>query len=199
MEGAPQGRCPVRFPLLPACLPACMRPCSVASLLPANLSHCQICSSKGSWRACHKPRPVPELKGGGACTCRCAIGANPKSCVCTPPHRRKKYAAVSPSAFGINSGKKRIVVIRAGGPILGGGGAPSGGQIKADAVIKQMRAVEKDKVRGRRHLSLSYATANYSSISAIPVTQLTSAALYPSGSTLRVTGYKIRKLALGEC
>ena len=54
---------------------------------------------------------------------------------------------MSPGAFGINTGKKRIVVIRAGGPILGGGGAPSGGQIKADAVIKQLRAVEKDKAR----------------------------------------------------
>lgn len=53
---------------------------------------------------------------------------------------------MSPSAFGINKGKKRIAVIRAGGPILAGGGSGSGGQIKADTVIKQLRAVEKDKV-----------------------------------------------------
>lgn len=58
---------------------------------------------------------------------------------------RKKYAKVSPSAFGLNKGKKRIAVIRAGGAIVGGGGGGSG-QIKADDVIKQLRQVEKDKV-----------------------------------------------------
>ena len=75
---------------------------------------------------------------------------------------------MSPGAFGINRGKKRIVVIRAGGPILGGGGAPSGGQIKADAVIKQMRAVEKDKVRRRqRSCVASVCYAEVLSVSAV--------------------------------
>ena len=59
---------------------------------------------------------------------------------------RKRYAKVSPGAFGLNKGKKRIAVIRAGGAIVGGGGGGGGGQIKADAVIRQLRRVEKDKV-----------------------------------------------------
>ncbi len=53
---------------------------------------------------------------------------------------------MSPSAFGLNKGKKRIAVIRAGGAIVGGGGGGGSGQIKADDVIKQLRQVEKDKV-----------------------------------------------------
>jgi ClpP class serine protease len=95
---------------------------------------------------------MTEVNTGEARTRRCAISPDPNAAA--SPLRRKKYAAVSPGAFGINRGKKRIVVIRAGGPILGGGGAPSGGQIKADAVIKQMRAVEKDKVHFPRPVML---------------------------------------------
>jgi hypothetical protein len=102
----------------------------------------------------HKPLLVTELKHRQSVHAQmCHQPKPPHSCTRTPLHR-KKYAAVSPGAFGINRGKKRIVVIRAGGPILGGGGAPSGGQIKADAVIRQMRAVEKDKVRFPRPVVL---------------------------------------------
>ena len=35
----------------------------------------------------------------------------------------KKYASVSPTAFGI-VGRKRLAVIRAAGPIVGGTGGP---------------------------------------------------------------------------
>lgn len=55
----------------------------------------------------------------------------------------KKYAKVSPSAFGFG-GKKRIAVIRTAGPIVGGSGG-GGGQIRADDVIKQLRRAENDK------------------------------------------------------
>ena len=58
----------------------------------------------------------------------------------------KKYASVSPSAFGLG-GKNRIAVVRASGAIIsGGGGAMASGQISAEGVIKQLRAIGKQKV-----------------------------------------------------
>ena len=60
----------------------------------------------------------------------------------------KKYASVSPSAFGLG-GKNRIAVIRASGAIVsggGGGGLMTGSNISADGVIKQLRAIGKQKV-----------------------------------------------------
>lgn len=56
---------------------------------------------------------------------------------------------MSRSAFGLGGGKKTISVIRAGGAIIGGDGQSGGGQIKADDVIRQLRKVEKQKVRRR--------------------------------------------------
>ncbi|KAK9824686.1 hypothetical protein WJX72_012391 [[Myrmecia] bisecta] len=55
----------------------------------------------------------------------------------------KKYASVNPSAFGL-VGRKMIAVIRTAGAIVGGSQGPSS-TVTADAVIKQLRAVGKDK------------------------------------------------------
>lgn len=59
----------------------------------------------------------------------------------------RKYKAVSPSAFGLDSrGKKAIAVVRTSGAIVGGSGG-TGGSITAGAVISQLRALKKNKVR----------------------------------------------------
>lgn len=54
----------------------------------------------------------------------------------------KKYAKVSPSAFGLN-GKKTIAIVRTSGAILPGSG--QSGAITAEAVIAKLRALKKNK------------------------------------------------------
>ncbi|GLC74286.1 hypothetical protein PLESTF_001485100 [Pleodorina starrii] len=54
----------------------------------------------------------------------------------------RKYTAVSPSAFGLAGGKKRIVVLRTSGAIVG---KSSGAAITPDSVIPKLRALAKDK------------------------------------------------------
>ncbi|BDA50409.1 Protease 4 [Coccomyxa sp. Obi] len=56
----------------------------------------------------------------------------------------KKYASVSPTAFGI-VGRKRLAVIRAAGPIVGGTGGPASGNITAGDLIAQIRMVAEQK------------------------------------------------------
>eukprot|EP00195_Chlamydomonas_chlamydogama_P015757 CAMPEP_0202909918 /NCGR_PEP_ID=MMETSP1392-20130828/50619_1 /ASSEMBLY_ACC=CAM_ASM_000868 /TAXON_ID=225041 /ORGANISM="Chlamydomonas chlamydogama, Strain SAG 11-48b" /LENGTH=725 /DNA_ID=CAMNT_0049599831 /DNA_START=187 /DNA_END=2361 /DNA_ORIENTATION=- len=56
----------------------------------------------------------------------------------------RKYAKVSPSAFGLK-GKKRIVVLRAAGAILGRSSGTSSGAITPDQLIPRLRALAKDK------------------------------------------------------
>ncbi|GIL78352.1 hypothetical protein Vretimale_7700 [Volvox reticuliferus] len=54
----------------------------------------------------------------------------------------RKYSSVSPSAFGLAGGKKRIVVLRTAGAIVG---KSSGSAITPDGVIPKLRALAKDK------------------------------------------------------
>lgn len=55
----------------------------------------------------------------------------------------RKYASVSPSAFGL-SGKKRVALLRTSGAIVGAS-ASGGGSISADGLIPKLRALAKDK------------------------------------------------------
>ncbi|GIL57850.1 hypothetical protein Vafri_13078 [Volvox africanus] len=54
----------------------------------------------------------------------------------------RKYSSVSPSAFGLAGGKKRIVVLRTAGAIVG---KSTGAAITPDGVIPRLRALAKDK------------------------------------------------------
>ncbi|EFJ46294.1 signal peptide peptidase [Volvox carteri f. nagariensis] len=54
----------------------------------------------------------------------------------------RKYSAVSPTAFGLAGGKKRIAVLRTAGAIVG---KSSGAAITPDGVIPKLRALAKDK------------------------------------------------------
>ncbi|KAL3146137.1 hypothetical protein ABBQ38_015479 [Trebouxia sp. C0009 RCD-2024] len=58
----------------------------------------------------------------------------------------KKYAKVSPGAFGLR-GRKTIAIVRSSGAIVGGDGAAgsSGSVITAGSFIKQLRALAKNK------------------------------------------------------
>ncbi|KAF5837148.1 protease IV with duplicated peptidase family U7 domain-containing protein [Dunaliella salina] len=54
----------------------------------------------------------------------------------------KKYGKVSPKAFGLNRGKKRVVVLRTAGAIVG---RASGSAITPDALVPQLRALAQRK------------------------------------------------------
>ncbi|KAG1677042.1 hypothetical protein FOA52_001212 [Chlamydomonas sp. UWO 241] len=56
----------------------------------------------------------------------------------------RKYSKVNPSAFGLGGGKKRIVVLRTSGAIVGKASG-TGGTITPDGIIPILRALAKDK------------------------------------------------------
>jgi len=57
----------------------------------------------------------------------------------------RKYQAVSPTAFGLRKGKKRVVVLRTAGAILGKATSASSASITPDSLIPKLRALAKDK------------------------------------------------------
>lgn len=57
----------------------------------------------------------------------------------------RKYKSVSAGAFGLKSGKKRVVVLRTAGAILGKATGAASASITPDDLIPKLRALAKDK------------------------------------------------------